>query len=48
MERNKEKEKREDTGKTVLRSKIHVTKIPEEKTISPYLAITRETSVFQG
>ena len=28
--------------------KIYVTKVPEGKTVSPYLAITREYSVFQG
>lgn len=35
-------------SKRVLGFKLHVTKIPEGKTISPYLAITRESSVFQG
>lgn len=28
--------------------KIYVTKVPEGKTVSPYLAITREYSVSQG
>lgn len=46
MERNKEKEKREDIGKIVLRFKIYVIKILEEKIISLYLVIIREIFVF--
>lgn len=46
MERNKEKEKREDIGKIVLRFKIYVIKILEEKIISLYLVIIREICVF--
>lgn len=41
MEKDEEEEKREDMSKRVLGFKLHVTKIPEGTTISPYLAITR-------
>lgn len=42
------KKKREAMYKRVRWFKIHVTKVPEGKTVSPYLAITREYSVSQG
>lgn len=46
--KDKEKEKREGMCNAVLGFEVHVTKIQEGKTICPYLAITKETSVFQG